>query len=184
MRRGMGAGLASLTSPGTREPEIGRDYTSLGFRIMRSPKTNSLPPDALLRPPTGFRTDRIAPCEEGSSRSVGFRRSFSMTRNRARNSMIARGGFDGLRRGFQRPSGKGDSSPRRGRQVVAQGARANCIYATSPLRDMILSALITILALTHSHTRFSCRTQAGSGERPPPNDVRLPKSRSMSPRER
>ena len=39
---------------------------------------------------------------------------------------------------------------------------------------MIRIALINSLALTHSHTRSRWRTHAGSGERPPPNELRLP----------
>ena len=70
----------------------------------------------------------------------------------------------------------------KGPRQISPGQRTNCIYAASPLFIMILNALINSLALTQSHTRFSCRTQDGSGERPPPNDVRWPKSRSMSPR--
>ena len=42
------------------------------------------------------------------------------------------------------------------------------------VKAMIRTPLISSFALTHSHTRFRCRTHAGSGDNPAPNDVRLP----------
>ena len=48
---------------------------------------------------------------------------------------------------------------------------------------MIRTPLITSFALTHSQTRFRCRTHDGSGNNPPPNDVRAPKVRSIAPRQ-
>ena len=56
------------------------------------------------------------------------------------------------------------------------------IYAASRLFLTIRTALITSLAAAHIHTRSWCRTQAGSGDKPLPNDVRTPNARSMSPR--
>ena len=68
--------------------------------------------------------------------------------------------------------------------VLTQRCTGNCIYAASPLRRaMIRTPLITSFALTHSQTRFRCRTHDGSGDNPPPNDVRAPKVRSIAPRQ-
>jgi hypothetical protein len=58
------------------------------------------------------------------------------------------------------------------------------MYAASPLRRvMVCTPLITSFALTRSHTRIRCRTHDGSGDNPPPNDVRAPKVRSIAPRQ-
>src|SRR5208337_3284131 len=42
---------------------------------------------------------------------------------------------------------------RKGRLGTSWGLRRNCIYAASPLLIMIRTALISILAVTHNHTR-------------------------------
>jgi len=51
-------------------------------------------------------------------------------------------------------TGKAFSAPE-GRPILARGFRGNCIYAASPFVSlaMILSALISSLAVTRIHTR-------------------------------